>query len=85
MLVDDDLASRLQFDTAVYTELTVGDLQGNQFKIGTEATKDTHRIIYNDATGELFYDADGLGGEDGILLAVFENLPSLWQTDFDVI
>ena len=76
---------RLQFDTAVYTELTVGDLQGNQFKIGTEATKDTHRIIYNDATGELFYDADGLGGEDGILLAVFENLPSLWQTDFDVI
>ena len=76
---------RLQFDTAVYTELTAGELQGNQFKIGTEATKDTHRIIYNDATGELFYDADGLGGEDGVLLAVFENLPSLWQTDFDVI
>jgi Ca2+-binding RTX toxin-like protein len=34
-------------------------LAGTAFKLGAAATTAAHRIVYNQATGELFYDADG--------------------------
>lgn len=35
---------------------------GSVFTVGRGATSTEHRLIYNSATGGLFYDADGLGG-----------------------
>lgn len=45
-----------QFSTS---GLAVGLLPASQFKIGTEATTESHRFIYNPATGALFFDRDG--------------------------
>ena len=36
-------------------------LAASAFTIGSTATTASHRIVYNKATGELFYDADGSG------------------------
>jgi serralysin len=37
-------------------------LASHQFTKGSAATSSAHRIVYNNTTGELFYDADGAGG-----------------------
>lgn len=57
--VADDLVylSRLVFTTIGST----GTLAASRFKIGSAASAADHRIVYNSATGELFYDADGSG------------------------
>ncbi|MEH2434335.1 MAG: calcium-binding protein [Nostoc sp.] len=39
--------------------LSSGSLKANQFTIGTSATTNTQRFIYNSATGGLFFDQDG--------------------------
>lgn len=36
-------------------------MKSTAFKIGTAATASSHRIIYNQSTGDLYYDADGTG------------------------
>jgi len=41
--------------------LTPGTLDIGQFTIGSAATNASDRIIYNDATGALFFDSDGTG------------------------
>jgi Ca2+-binding RTX toxin-like protein len=39
--------------------LSSGSLKANQFTLGTSATTNTQRFIYNSATGGLFFDLDG--------------------------
>jgi Ca2+-binding RTX toxin-like protein len=40
-------------------------INADSFKTGTAATTVMHRVIYNSSTGELFYDADGVGAAAG--------------------
>ncbi|NJL68123.1 MAG: calcium-binding protein [Oscillatoriales cyanobacterium RU_3_3] len=42
--------------------LTVGTLKANQFHIGTSAQDSSDRFIYNQSTGSLYFDKDGIGG-----------------------
>lgn len=46
-----------------------GPLDPSGFAYGTEAKDADDRIIYQYSTGKLFYDSDGVGGEDAILFA----------------
>jgi Ca2+-binding RTX toxin-like protein len=57
-------------------------LAGNAFKLGAAATSTAHRIIYNQATGELFYDADGTGSAAQIKFAVIANQAQLSAANF---
>jgi Ca2+-binding RTX toxin-like protein len=43
------------------------------------------RIIYNDKTGVLSYDADGTGSTAAVKFAVIENFAKLTAADFLVI
>ncbi|MEA3012136.1 MAG: hypothetical protein QOD42_681, partial [Sphingomonadales bacterium] len=43
------------------------------------------RIVYNQATGQLFYDADGNGAGGAILFATVAGTPTLGVSDFAVI
>jgi len=65
-----DFKDELMLDRKVFTAL--GDanwLSPNEFHAGTSAGDATDRIIYDAATGNIFYDADGSGGIVQILFA----------------
>ena len=42
-------------------------------------------VIYNTSTGQLYYDADGSGGDAGQLIATLANAPEFSATDITVI
>ncbi|VEP11585.1 conserved hypothetical protein [Hyella patelloides LEGE 07179] len=56
-------------------------LSADQFTIGTSARDESDRFIYNSDDGSLFYDADGNGSENKILITRLENAPTLSNTD----
>ena len=43
------------------------------------------RILYDAATGNLFYDADGVGGTAAILIATLAGQPSLTVSDLEIV
>ena len=54
--------------------------------VGTAAADANDRIIYDDATGNLYYDSDGTGAGVALLFATLDNAPaSLAASDFLVI
>ena len=46
---------------------------------------DTDRVVYDTLSGNLWYDADGLGGAAAVLVATLEDAPELSATDITVV
>jgi Ca2+-binding RTX toxin-like protein len=62
-ITDSDVADDyLRIDNAVFAALPVGYLSVAALHIGASAADSLDRIIYDDATGNIYYDPDGLGG-----------------------
>jgi serralysin len=77
---------RIALDDAVFTAIGgPGALNPNAFFAGTAAHDADDRIIYDQATGNLYYDADGNGGGAQILFATLESHPAISASDFSVI
>jgi len=57
----------------------------DNFVLGTAAGDADDRLIYDQATGNLWWDADGNGGGAAVMVAVFENHAALAATDFAVL
>ncbi|MEA5605368.1 calcium-binding protein, partial [Nostoc sp. UHCC 0252] len=55
------------------------------FRIGTIATAASDRFIYNQSTGNLFFDKDGLGGTAQVQIAQFSNKVALSSENITVI
>lgn len=51
----------MRLDGTVFSTLTAGTLNAAAFTIGAAASNATHRIVYDSATGAVYYDADGSG------------------------
>jgi serralysin len=78
-VVDDTI----QLDRDIFTGITVdGTLAAGAFHAGTAAADADDRIVYNAATGEIFYDADGVGGAAQILFAAVNAGTALTNADF---
>ena len=76
----------IALDDAIFTQLGgPGALNANAFVTGTAATDADDRIIYDSATGQLFYDADGSGAGAQILFAILQNQAPVSAGDFMVI
>ena len=76
----------IALDDAVFTGLALGELDGNVFVIGSAAQDADDRIIFNDVTGALLFDADGTGGGVAIQFATLTgDQSSLSASDFQVI
>ena len=73
-----------RLDDAVFTGLALGALNPNAFVIGSAAADADDRIIYNGATGQLFFDADGNGAGAAILFATVQGAPPLSAGEFIV-
>lgn len=75
----------IRLENAVFTALTTtGTLASAAFVTGTAATTAAHRIIYDPATGNVRYDADGAGGAAAVRFALLPAKPALSRTDFYV-
>ena len=73
-------------DHNVFTGLAVGFIDGTRFVFGGSVALDADdRIIYNTATGELFFDADGNAAGAAVLFAVLSGAPAINSGDFQVI
>ena len=63
----------------------LGTLGERDFVVGTQALDGTDRIIYNQTTGKLYYDADGNGSTASIQIALLGALPTLTSDDFNIV
>jgi len=75
----------IQLDDAVFTGLSAGGLSPGAFVIGTAALDADDRILYNQATGQLYFDADGNGAGAAVLFAQLQGAPVISASDFTVI
>uniref|UniRef100_UPI002638B6EA calcium-binding protein n=1 Tax=Novosphingobium sp. TaxID=1874826 RepID=UPI002638B6EA len=75
----------LVFDRRVFTALggsaSNGALDPNSFVLGKKAMTAEHRLIYDPASGALFYDADGVGGMAQVQVATLSTKPVLGPGD----
>ena len=69
----------------LFNALGTGNLNTAAFRVGTAATTAAHRIVYDNQTGDLYYDADGTGGTAQVLFATLSNRVNLTNNDFVVI
>jgi Ca2+-binding RTX toxin-like protein len=76
----------IRLENAIFTAVGGnGTLAANAFRVGASATTTQHRIVYEQNTGNLYYDADGSGAGDQVLFATLDNPITLTNTDFVVI
>ena len=76
---------KIRLDNAVFAGLSDGALPASAFVIGSAAGDADDRIVYNQTTGQLFYDADGNGGAAAVLFATLNPGQALSASDFQVI
>lgn len=62
-----------------------GALDASELALGTKATLPGQNLVYNAATGALFYDNDGSGAQAQVQIAVFSTKPLLDAGDFVLI
>lgn len=73
----------ITLDRATFTGISAdGVLATSAFRAGSNATDSSDRIIYNQATGEIFYDSDGNGAAAKQLFATVAAGTVLANTDF---
>ena len=73
-------------DNAAFTKIgSNGRLKADAFHLGKQAADREDRIIYDQATGSLFYDADGTGSSAQIKVAALTNKAVVALSDFLVV
>jgi hypothetical protein len=76
---------KIVLDNSVFTALGDGALSASAFVTGSAAGDADDRIIFDSATGNVYYDADGNGSGAALLLAVIPVGQALTANDFLVI
>ena len=70
----------------IFTTLAPGDVPASAFVLGTSAQDADDRLLYDQGTGNLFYDADGTGAASRpVLFAILQPGTPLAASDFTVI
>jgi Ca2+-binding RTX toxin-like protein len=77
----------IQLQNSVFAGLgaAVQNLAPAKFFAGASAHDANDRVIYDSATGKLFYDRDGTGAHAQVLIATLTNHATLVSGDFQVI
>jgi serralysin len=76
----------IRLDQSIFTAITtLGTLSAAAFFAGAAAHDADDRIIYNSATGNLFYDSDGTGATAAVQFAHLNGAPSVSNTSFNVV
>lgn len=80
-------ADTIQIENGVFTGLgaATGVIAATKFYIGAKAHLATDRMIYNQTTGALYYDADGTGASQQVLVATLTTHPAITKADIVII
>ncbi len=78
-------ADTIWLDNDVFKALTKTGARRRRFNTGATATEANDRIVYNEATGALLYDANGRGGLPAIQFATLGKDLLLANADFMVV
>jgi Ca2+-binding RTX toxin-like protein len=62
-----------------------GGIDASNFTVGLKASTADHYLIYNTLSGQLFYDADGVGGAAQSIVATIAGALPLVATDFALV
>ena len=77
---------KIVLDDAVFRNIgPLGTLANDAFNLGTTASDATDRVLYDTATGDLWYDRDGLNGTAAVKFAHVGAGLSLQASDFIII
>jgi cysteinyl-tRNA synthetase len=77
---------RLEFGHVAYAALgPVSAVAAGAFALGTRAGEADDRLLYDQASGELRYDADGTGGAAAVLIARLDAGTLLGTADLFVV
>lgn len=76
----------MQLDDAVFAGLTSGGLSADVFVLGDSALDGNDRIVFDAASGSLYYDADGNGiSSNSTLIAVLDGGAQITAADILVV
>jgi Ca2+-binding RTX toxin-like protein len=79
-------SDRIALDNDVFIGLTAGVLRSSAFRLGTAAVDGSDRVIYDNVSGALYFDPDGVGGADQTHFATIAGSPNnVAARDFLVI
>lgn len=81
--IDDIALSRSVF--SAFASSPQGAISASAFTLGTAATTTAQHLIYDKASGALYYDADGVGGQAQVQIALLSTKPVLDAGDFVLI
>ncbi|MBW4464707.1 MAG: cadherin domain-containing protein [Pegethrix bostrychoides GSE-TBD4-15B] len=65
--------------------LNLGKLRASQFHLGSSAQNSSDRFIYDRSNGNLFFDADGVGGSSQVPIARLSNRTALSASEIRVV
>jgi Ca2+-binding RTX toxin-like protein len=74
----------IQLDRDIFANLGLGTPGADRFHIGAAAADAQDRLIYDDATGALYYDPDGTGAQAQTQFATLDDSLALTRGDFFV-
>lgn len=76
----------INLSSAIFTKAgAIGELNSWRFATGPQAADGLDRIIYNDATGALYYDSDGDGAAAAVQFAQLSTGLALTSADFQIV
>ena len=70
---------------AAFSGHALGAIGAGELALGAAASTASQHLVYNGATGALYYDADGAGGQTQVQIAVFTASPGLTASDLVLI
>lgn len=79
------VSDTIRLENAVFTGLAAGVLSAAAFFKGTAAHDADDRIVYNAATGGLFFDKDGTGAAAAVQFATVSTGLAITSSDFVVV
>ena len=77
---------RIGLENAVFTAFAAaGNLASSAFVKGTKAADASDRVIYDSATGKVFYDSDGTGAAAAVHIATLGTGLNVTYQDFFIV
>jgi Ca2+-binding RTX toxin-like protein len=76
---------RIALSSSIFASLNGTVTEENFFVGSTDEAGPEHRLIYDNSTGSLYYDADGTGESAAVRFAVLSNIAALTYSDFDIL